>query len=174
MRLPVTVVHRHGCLKSVPALEPRVLRPTGGHSHVRGFVCGCARSSINFPDCIPKRSTAEPPSFQVPAPVPADPAQTLTCAQWLFLLFLPGLRWYRLDAQGNLSYSKALHFQRRACRPPRRSFLSHLTCDEGPRRGEVPGGRRAHRTPLCHRYHCSRETLEFGSCDWEMGILVAS
>lgn len=142
MRLPVTVVHRHGCLKSVPALEPQVLRPTGGHSHVRGFVCGCARSSINFPDCVPQKVNGCTPrvsksqlQFQL-----IDPAQTHNVREVVLSSLLPELRWYRPDAQGNLSYSKALHFQRRACRPPRRSFLSHLTCDEGPRRGEVPGG----------------------------------
>lgn len=160
-----------------PALEPRVLRATRRTFSCKGFVCGCARSSIIFPDCAPKWSMAAPPGFQVPAPVPAQSSFSsisisfsISIAQWpSFHLSCGGT-----DSMHQVICHTALHFRRRACHPPGRPFLSHLTFDGGPRRGEVPGDGRAHRTPLCHRYHSSRETLRFGSCDWDKEILVAS
>lgn len=181
VRLPVTVVHRHGCLKSVLHWNPECFVPQGGHSHVRGLCVVVPDHRSSLRTACPKDQWLLHPKvskcqlqFQLnlaPASAPSRSPTTL-CNGPSSHLRLP---WYRRHAPGNLSYhSTALHLRRRACHPPGRSFLSHLTYDEGPRRGGAPGDSRAHRTPLCHRYHCSRETLRFGSCDWDKEILVAS
>lgn len=82
----------------------------------KGFVCGCARSSIISPGCVPKRSMAAPQSFRVPAPVPAQSSfsfssipipisdYTVLCSGRSSHLRLP---WYRRHAPGNLSYGAA-------------------------------------------------------------------
>lgn len=177
MRLPVTVVHRHGCLKSVLHWNPECFVPQDGHSHVRGLCVVVPDHRSSFRTARPNGRWLHPQvsksqlqfqlnlaSAQSPSPSPSPlrngPSFHLSCGG--------------TDSMHQVICHTALHFRRRACHPPGRPFLSHLTFDGGPRRGEVPGDGRAHRTPLCHRYHSSRETLRFGSCDWDKEILVAS
>lgn len=144
MRLLVTVVHRHGCLKSVLHWNPECFVPRCGRAHhVRGLVCGCARCQIThriFPGCEPQKGrragTPRFPNFSAPVPAhlgPLDFRRARNIFQGWYIglsLFSPELRWHRRHAQGNLSYTSTGAALSTTCMsfPPRAvvSVTSHM------------------------------------------------